>query len=121
MNTRIITGEVVTLVTYPEYLDVLLVPHFGEYTNPRIVKLTPCVKKNGKYVDLRKGYKIEKTANTLEWRNLPGTVFRYEDGLNVLISRNFETKLLMCMEVNKREITNTMVVRKIFDYSKKKE
>ena len=86
---KIITGQVVTLVTYPEFLSVLEIPHFGEYDNPRILKLTPCAKDgNGKYTDLRSGKEVKKKPNMLEWLNLSGTVFTYPDGVNLLVSSN---------------------------------
>lgn len=116
---KIITGEIVTLVTLPDYLDVLHIPQIGDYSSHRIVKLTPCEKKNDKLFDLRTGAEVKKKKNSREWVNLSGTVFKYADGLNVLVTRNFATGKLMCVDIAKNDIRSTMIPRTIFDRSKK--
>ena len=116
---KIITGEIVTLVTLPDYVDVLHIPQIGEYGSHRIVKLTPCEKKNGKLFDLRSGAEVKKKKNSREWVNLSGTVFKYADGLNVLVTKNLATGKLMCVDIASNDIRNTMIPRTIFDRSKK--
>ena len=116
---KMITGEIVTLVTLPDYVDVLHIPHVGEYGSPRIVKLTPCEKKAGKLYDLRTGVIVKKKKNAQEWVNLSGTVFRYADGLNVLVTKNLATGKLMCVDIASNDIRNTMIPRTIFDHSNK--
>ncbi len=121
MNKKFITGSVVTLVTIPEFLPVLNTPQIGEYTSPWILKLQPCIKKDGKYVDLRSGCEVKKAKATLEWLNLSGTVFRYTDGHNVLISKMLDgSNALIAKEIVENDINNMMMPRKIFDRSKEK-
>lgn len=113
---KIITGKAVTLVTLPEYLDVLQTPQIGDYSNPRIVKLTPCEKKNDKLFDLRTGRQVEKPKRYLEWVNLSGTVFKYPDGRNILLTKVFATNTLMCVDVASSEIRETtMIPRRVFE------
>ncbi len=117
---KMITGQVVTLVTLPEYLDVLQTPQIGDYCNPRIVKLTPCEKKDDKLFDIRTGKQVEKPKKYLEWVNLTGTVFKYPDGRNILLTKVFETNTLMCVDVAGSDIKGiTMIPRRIFEKEKK--
>ncbi len=119
MNRVFITGDVVTLVTIPEFLPTLQVPHIGEYDSPFIMKLTPCEKRNGQYYDLRKGVEVKKSENMLEWLNLSGTVFSYEDGLLLLITKRFVNGHFMGIPISKNEVRSNMMPRKIFDRTKK--
>lgn len=120
MKNKIITGKIVTIVTYPEYLSVLEVPHFGEYDNPRITKLTPCIKNNGKYCDLRTGREVKRSKNTQEWLNLSGTVFRYADGHNVLISKKLDgSETFIAKEIVENDISRYMIPRRVFAREKK--
>ncbi len=123
MKTSVITGTVVTLATIPEYLPVLSRPQIGEYSNPWVLKIQPCIKqKNGKYVDLRTGCEVKKSQSTLEWLNLSGTVFRYPDGHNVLISKMLDgSNNFIVKEIVENDINNMMMPRKIFDRTKEKK
>lgn len=120
MGKKIITGSIVTLVTYPEYLSVLDIPHYGEYDSPRIVKLTPCIKHGRKYLDLRTEREVVPSKSTLEWLNLSGSVFRYPDGHNVLISKKLDgSGYFVVKEIAEQDITSSMMPRRIFDRTEK--
>ncbi|MBQ7633520.1 MAG: hypothetical protein IJS88_05355 [Alphaproteobacteria bacterium] len=121
MEKKIITGTIVTLVTYPESLSVIDIPHHGEYNNPRIVKLTPCIKHGSKYFDLRTKREVFRTESSVEWLNLSGTVFRYPDGHNVLVSKKLDgSGYFVAEEIAEHGITSNMMPRRIFDRSKEK-
>ena len=121
---RILSGEVVTLVTIPRTLPHLMWPGLGEYNNPHILKTTPCELVDGKYYDLRTGNKVKKTENMLEWRNLSGTVFCYKNKHNfpterLLTARRFENNKLILFSVEKNEVTSCMVTRNVIDRQEK--
>lgn len=120
---RVLEGSVVTLVTIPRFLPVIMWPQIGEYANKNIRKLQPCEVRNGKYYDLRTGKTVEKSENMLEWRNLSGTVFRYGNKKNyaeecLLISRRFENGRLILFSIKSGEITPMMMPRKVFEKTK---
>ena len=108
-------SQVVTLVTIPRYLPVIMWPQIGNYDNPHIIKLTPCEKRGKKYYDLRSGKPVVKTDTMLEWNNLSGSYFRYPDGRELLLSRRIADKQLLLMEVKDEFNPSTMVLRKIVD------
>ncbi len=117
---RVLDGEVVTLVTIPHMLPVIMRPGIGEYDHPYVIKTTPCEVVKGKYKDLRTGAKVEKKDNMLEWKNLSGTVFRYKNKRNfpeecLLTSRSFENGKLLLFSINPNEITPCMVAHTMRD------
>ena len=104
------------MVTIPKFLPVIMRPGIGDYDNPYVLRTTPCEVVDGRYRDLRTGAVVEKKNNMLEWRNLSGTVFRFEhrrgfSNENLLISRRFEDGRLLLLSLEDREITPMMVVR----------
>ena len=113
-------GNVVTLVTIPKFLPVLMQPQIGDYKNPYILKLEPCEVRNGKYYNLRTDREVKKAPEVLVWTNLSGTVFRYGNPHNyaeenLLVSRRFENGKLLLLSIDSDEITPTMISRKIFE------
>ena len=111
---KILNGEVVTLVTIPKFMPVIMRPGIGEYDYPHILKLQPCIKAKEKYFDLVTGNPVVRKDNMLEWKNLSGTVFCYPNEENLLISKSFDRKLLL-LSVSPDEITPTMIKRQVFD------
>ena len=116
---RNLKGDVVTLVTIPQFLPVISRPQIGEYNNPYILALTPCEKVGDKYYNLRTGAEVTKQENMLEWLNLSGTVFRYGNTKNyaeecLLTSRRFENGKLILFSITPEEITPYMLERKVF-------
>ena len=121
---RVLKGEVVTLVTIPQFLPVIMWPQIGEYDSPYILSLTPCEKVGNKYYNLRTGAEVKREENMLEWLNLSGTVFRYGNKKNykeecLLTSRRFENNKLVLFSIAPTEITPYMLERKVF--SRRKE
>lgn len=117
---KILSGNVVTLVTIPKYLPVIVRPGIGDYNNPYIRKITPCEVINGEYRDIRTGAKVEKADNMLEWINLSGTVFCYKDQHNspkecLLISRRYADGKLLLLSIAPWQITPCMIPRKVRD------
>jgi hypothetical protein len=117
---RVLQGEVVTLVAFPQFLPVLMWPQIGDYDNPYITKLVPCEVRDGTYYNLRTNLEVKKSPSMLEWKNLSGSVFRYRNSRNrieenLLISRRFENGKLVVFDLLDNEITTTMVPRKIFE------
>ena len=109
---RVLDNNVVMLVTIPASLPLLMYPHVGEYDHPYVMKTRPCEKKNGKYFDLRTGNPVRKDENTLEWLVLSGNVFKYPDGQNILLSRRFDNKKLLCLDIDNSEFhQESMILR----------
>ena len=67
-------------------------PKWGEYKNPNITKITPCTKKNGKYVAWETGKEEKVGEDTKVWPLYVGTCFRLKNGREVLISRDLARK-----------------------------
>ena len=114
-------SQVVTLVTIPRYLPVIMWPQYGDYKNPYVRKTIPCEKRNGKYFDLRSGQPVVKTDTMLEWNNLSGSYFRYPDGHELLVSRRIADKQLLLMAVHSEFNPTTMFLRQVVDRKEKEE
>ena len=112
---KVIHGEVVTLVTIPKFMPVIMWPGIGEYDYPHILKVQPCIKAKEKYFDLVSGTPVVRKDNMMEWKNLTGTVFCYPDDECLLISKSFDGKLLL-LSVSPDEITPTMIKRKVYEH-----
>lgn len=112
---KIIHGEVVTLVTIPKFMPVIMWPGIGEYDNPYILRVQPCIKAKEKYFDLATGNPVVRKENMKEWKNLTGTVFCYPDNECLLISRMYEGNKLMLFSISPDEITPTMIKREVFN------
>ena len=67
---KVIHGEVVTLVTIPKFMPVIMWPGIGEYDYPHILKVQPCIKAKEKYFDLVSGTPVVRKDNMMEWKNL---------------------------------------------------
>ena len=110
--------QIVTLVTIPRFLPVIMRPGIGEYDSPYVIETMPCEKKNDRYFNLKSGQEVNKSSNMLEWLNLPGTVFRYKDDRgfcceNLLISRRYDNGRLLVLSVASSEVTNMMMLRTV--------
>lgn len=79
----------VVLVEVPKYLDVFHLPKIGDYNNPYIRKIIPCTVENGVYKSWEDGKRITKNSQMQEWSLFVGTMFRFKNGREVLITRDF--------------------------------
>ena len=112
---KTLRGSVVTLVTIPKFLPIMMRPGWGEYDHPYVLKTTPCELVKGKYFDLKTGEQIQKAENMIEWRNLSGTAFSFGKDDNLLISRRYSDDKLVLFSLKSNEISPVMILRKMRD------
>lgn len=110
---KTLRGNVVTLVTVPKFLPVLMRPGLGDYNHPYILKTIPCEVVKGEYFDLKTGEPVKKAENMLEWRNLSGTAFSFGKDDNLLVSRRYQDGKLLLFSLEASEITPVMVMHKM--------
>ena len=79
----------VVLVELPKYLDVFYHPKVGDYNNPYIRRIIPCTVENGEYTAWEDGKKVKKNSQMSVWNLFVGTMFRFKNGREVLITRDF--------------------------------
>ena len=80
----------VVLVEVPKYLDIFHLPKVGEYNNPYIRKIIPCTLENGEYKSWENGKKIKKNSQMFEWKLFVGTMFRFNNRREVLLTRDLK-------------------------------
>lgn len=112
---KVLRGNVVTLVTIPRFLPVIMRPGLGDYNHPYILKTTPCEVVKGVYFDLKTGEPVKKAENMLVWHNLSGTAFSFGKDDNLLVSRRYRDGKLLLFSVESSEITPAMVLHKMRD------
>lgn len=78
-------------------------PQIGEYKNKTIQRAVPCVKRGGKFFDLRTGEKVEKNHFCVEWPLMRGCVLRYPDGVQLILSRHYRSGQILLMEISDEE------------------
>ena len=101
---RTLNGNVVNLVTYGPVLNMTSIPNVGDYGHWNIRSMTPCVKKNGKYVDIRTNAVVPDPTNKQEWPLLVGAVIQYSDGKKFLLSRSISgDRPLLLMKIDDAE------------------
>lgn len=114
--------KAVTLVTVPSLLSFLSRPQHGDYDNPYILRTRPCAKKDGKFYDLRTGEQVIKTDEMLEWNNLTGSLFRYPDGYELLLSRQYtKEKAILVLEPENDYNPNSVIIRPVIHKVEKKK
>ncbi len=98
---KVLTGtSVVSLVFIPQsFAGTLMVPRYGEYDNQNITRIVPCEQVGNRFFDIRTGKQVETDDNTLIWRAHTGTVFTYQDGTELLISRRYADNKLLCYQL----------------------
>lgn len=104
-------AEIVCLICLPCGLDCRQYPGYYEYKHPSVRGICPCLKVNGVYKDLRTGKIVEKTGDTLEWSETPGTVFQYPDGYETLISRRISDRKVIIVDDQEFSFNNRSMVR----------
>lgn len=89
MDTKILpsTAQIVSLIKISKPLFPNQIPGCLEYDHPLVIGVTPCIKQDGFYVDLRTGKKVTLLPDMLEWPVFVGTVFQYPDEKKLLVSR----------------------------------
>ena len=106
------------LIDLPQGLRWPRVPRFYEYDNPYIQAVTPCTLENGVFRSWETGEVVETNPDTQVWGLLVGTMFRLNDGREVLITRNCSGEEYLIDNVPFNPLT--MVRREAKSFSEKK-
>ena len=91
-------STVVCLIKLPANLPLNRRPHLLDYNNPIINEIIPCIKSGKSFRDIRSGERVFVDDNTLIWHVSVGTVFNYQDGRKVLLSRTIKNRELLLVE-----------------------
>ena len=91
-------STVVCLIKLPVNLPLNRRPHLLDYNNPIISAIIPCIKSGESFRDIRSGEEVFADDNTLIWHVSVGTVFNYQDGRKILLSRTIKKRELLLVE-----------------------
>ena len=84
---RKVSNQLTNLVFFGPVVSFNSIPNIGEFSHRNIKRIVPCEVRKGKYFDLRYGKQVEKEGNVQEWPLFKGSVLRYADKRQFLISR----------------------------------
>ena len=95
--------------------------YYGDFDSPYLAMFVPAIKEeDGSFTDLRTGGKIELAKNDEAWNVFSGSVFEYEDGEQILISRKINPeRTVITLSANEGEFVfreTSMCKHKAFYY-----
>ena len=82
-----VSSQLTNLVFFGPVVSFNSIPNVGEFSHRNIKRIVPCEVIKGKYYDLRSHKEVKKEGNVQEWPLLKGSVLRYADKRQFLISR----------------------------------
>ena len=74
-------------------------PKFGQYGSKKIAHITPCTVVNGHFRSWKTGKEV-KVGSGLVWPIYAGTMFRFPDGTQILLSRKANGELTLIHDIS---------------------